>query len=69
MSFSVSAATDDTSIIDELSASNTQKVERDIQLKTFESCQAFEDVVEEYMKSYWENNQRNWNYRLYSPMM
>lgn len=66
---SVSAATDDTSILDKLSSSNTQKVERDIQLKSFESCQSFEAVLEDYMKSYWENNQWSWNYRVYSPIM
>lgn len=70
MSLQVSAATDDTSVIDELSKETTQVLDRDITLKTFESCQAFENVMEEYVKSYWKNNQGNWNQRLYAlPMM
>lgn len=69
MSLQVSAATDDTSIIDELSKETTQVLERDIKLQTFDSCKAFEDVMEEYVKSYWKNNQGNWNQRLYSPSM
>lgn len=66
----VSAATDDTSIIDELSSSNTEKLEKDITLKTFESCQAFEDVMEDYFKTYWKNNQGNFGYRYFGwPVM
>jgi hypothetical protein len=39
-------------------------------MKSFESCDAFEDVMETYMKSYWENNYKNQKYRTFNePMM
>tara|TARA_B110000977_G_C10736016_1_gene361026 strand:+ start:195 stop:389 length:195 start_codon:yes stop_codon:yes gene_type:complete len=34
-------------------------------MKSFDSCSAFEDVMETYMKSYWENNYQNRDYRFY----
>ncbi len=52
----VFAAVDDTSIIDELDTANTKELNLDFKMKTFDSCKAFEDVMEEYMKDYWENN-------------
>lgn len=61
LSLQVGASTDDTSVIDELSKKTTQVLDRDITLKTFDSCKAFEDVMEEYVKSYWKNNTGNWN--------
>ena len=69
LSLQVGASTDDTSVIDELSKETTQVLDRDITLKTFDSCKAFEEVMEEYVKSYWKNNKGNWDYRVYSPMM
>ncbi len=69
LSLQVGASTDDTSVIDELSKETTQVLDRDITLKTFDSCKAFEEVMEEYVKSYWKNNTGNWNQRLYSPSM
>ncbi len=57
---SVSAATiDDDSIIDELEKEETKELEVDFKMKSFDSCSAFEDVMEEYIKSYWENNYKN----------
>lgn len=53
------AAVEDNSIIDELTQNNIQQQDADYQLKTFESCSAFEDVMEEYYKSYWEYNPYN----------
>ena len=50
------AATEDNSILEKLDSSNTKQLEQDFTMKTFESCSAFEDVMEDYMKSYWENN-------------
>jgi hypothetical protein len=50
---------EDNSIIDELTQNNIQQQDADYQLKTFESCSAFEDVMEEYYKSYWEYNPYN----------
>ena len=61
LSLQVGASTDDTSVIDELSKETTQVLDRDITLKTFDSCKAFEEVMEEYVKSYWKNNTGNWN--------
>jgi len=55
----VHAAIDDNSIIDELTQENTQELGIDYTLKNFESCSAFEEVMEEYYKSYWENNSGN----------
>ncbi len=46
---------DDNSVIDELDTVNTQTLDLDFKMKTFESCDAFEDVMEGYMKTYWEN--------------
>jgi hypothetical protein len=37
-------------------------------MKSFDSCDAFEDVMETYIKSYWENNYKNQKYRVYSTM-
>jgi hypothetical protein len=34
-------------------------------MKSFDSCDAFEDVMETYMKSYWENNYKNRQYRMF----
>ena len=61
LSLQVGASTDDTSVIDELSKETTQVLDRDITLKTFDSCKTFEEVMEEYVKSYWKNNTGNWN--------
>lgn len=61
LSLQVGASTDDTSVIDELSKETTQVLDRDITLKTFDSCKAFEEVMEEYVKSYWKNNTGNWH--------
>ena len=65
LSVQVGASTDDTSVIDELSKETTQALSRDIKLKSFESCKAFEDVMQEYVSSYWKNNKGNWDNRLY----
>jgi len=62
---------DDDSIITELDKQTTQELQIDFKMKSFESCDVFEDVMETYMKSYWENNYKGWNYyRWFSePMM
>jgi hypothetical protein len=38
-------------------------------MKSFDSCDAFEDVMETYMKSYWENNYKNQKYRTFDMPM
>jgi len=53
------AATEDNSIIEELSKETTKQLNYDYSLKTFQSCEAMEDVIEGYIKTYWENNQHN----------
>jgi len=53
---SFAADVDDDSIIDELNKQNTQKLDVDFSLKSFDSCDSFEDVMEDYLKMYWENN-------------
>ena len=34
----------------------------DFSLKSFDSCQAFEDVMEDYLKMYWENSYKDYGY-------
>lgn len=53
------ANVEDNSIIDELTTENTKQLDIDFGLQNFESCSAFEDVMETYMKAYWKNNYRN----------
>lgn len=61
---------DDDSIIEELNKSNTKQLDVDFKLKSFDSCQAFEDVMEDYLKTYWENSYKNNRYRTFGePMM
>jgi len=55
------AATEDTSIIDELN--NTDKEQLQFTMKTFDSCNNFEDVMWDYIKDYWKNNQSQYLYR------
>jgi len=61
---------DDSSIIDELDKNSSEQIEVDYSLQGFESCDVFEDVVEDYMKTYWENSYKNIRYRnFWEPMM
>lgn len=50
---------EDDSIILELDASKVEELDIDISMQSFDSCDAFEDVIEEYIKSYWENSRNN----------
>jgi len=63
----VFANTVDTSIQDELdkNTENITKTSGDFTLKTFSSCLAMNEVMDEYIKDYWKNNQNKWNYRDY----
>jgi len=63
--YQVSAVqSEDNSIITELEKNQTQQLEVDYSMKSFDSCDAFEDVMEDYIKLYWENNYKNgYNYR------
>jgi uncharacterized protein YxeA len=57
--FSIStsfAAIEDDSIIKELENDNLQELNIDFNLKSFESCENLETVMEKYIKNYWENN-------------
>jgi len=54
---------EDDSIIDALDQENTQVLDIDYSMKSFDSCDAFEDVMETYIKSYWENNYTSWYIR------
>ncbi len=61
---------EDTSIIDELEKNTPEKIETSYSLSSFESCDAFEDVIEGYMKTYWENSYRNVRYlNFWGPVM
>ncbi len=55
------AATEDTSIIDELNKG--QKDELQFNLKSFNSCENFEDVMWGYIKDYWKANKNQYLYR------
>jgi len=54
---------EDTSIIDEIEKNTSVEQKSNYTMQSFESCDAFEDVIETYMKSYWENNYKNGYYR------
>lgn len=63
-SVSVGAVVSDDSIIDELNNANTKEIERNYKMKNFESCAAFEEVLEWYIQDYWENNY-SWGYNVF----
>ena len=54
------ANTEDTSIIDELNKNATQPFQ--FNLKSFNSCDDFEDVMWSYIKDYWKNNKNNYRH-------
>lgn len=56
------AATEDTSIIDELDASSP-KLETDFKLQKFSSCDNIETVMNTYLKKYYESNPYPYYYR------
>lgn len=57
------ATLEDTSIIDELENNTEKNIQIDYSLKSFDSCEVFEDVIEWYMKTYWENSYKNFSFR------
>jgi len=60
---------DDDSIITELEKIDIPEKKLDFSMNSFDSCSAFEDVMEEYLKTYWENSYNNRRDFLYSPVM
>jgi len=61
---------EDTSIIDELEKNTTDTSEVSYTLESFESCEVFEDVIWDYMKTYWENSYKDYRYRsFWGPVM
>lgn len=61
---------EDDSIITEIDKNKVEELSVDFNMKSFDSCDAFEDVMETYMKSYWKNNYKDRQYRMYAePMM
>ena len=56
------AEVEDTSIIDELNKDEVKELNVDFNLKSFESCDALENVMWDYIKDYWENNKSRYNY-------
>lgn len=70
MSWVSAASINDDSIITEIDKNKVEELSVDFKMKSFDSCDAFEDVMETYMKSYWENNYKDRQYRMYAePMM
>ncbi|MCP4523181.1 MAG: hypothetical protein GY828_03100, partial [Candidatus Gracilibacteria bacterium] len=62
----VFANVEDDSIQQELDKNNTQELQHDFELQTFDSCQNMEEVMGEYVKEYWKTNYSNREYRKYS---
>jgi len=66
----LAADIDDTSIIDELEKSKVEQADASYTMQTFDSCDAFEDVMEKYMKDYWENSYKNNRFtRFWGPVI
>ncbi|MDD2907756.1 MAG: beta-propeller domain-containing protein [Candidatus Gracilibacteria bacterium] len=60
---SVNAAVEDNSIIDELQGQEVKTLTSDFKLKSFNSCDNMENVMNDYIKTYWKNNKdRFYNY-------
>ena len=59
---SVFASVEDTSIIDALAEQEPKQIEVDFSLQSFQSCNDMENVMWEYIKTYWKNNKNNWGY-------
>jgi hypothetical protein len=53
---------EDTSIIDELNKEEVKQLDFNFNLNSFESCDNLENVMSEYIKTYWKNNKDRWNY-------
>ncbi|MCP4523764.1 MAG: hypothetical protein GY828_06135, partial [Candidatus Gracilibacteria bacterium] len=62
----VFANVEDNSIQQELDTNNTQELQHDFDLQTFDSCQNMEEIMGEYVKEYWKTNYSNGVYRKYS---
>jgi hypothetical protein len=58
----VFAQTEDTSILSELNKKNIATLNLDFKMKSFQSCQNFEDTMTNYIKEYWKNNQGRYAY-------
>ncbi len=56
----VFAVDEDNSIIDELTKVEQKESDFNLNLQSFESCSALEDVMWDYVKSYWKNNKQTY---------
>jgi len=56
---------EDTSIIDELNKTEVKTLDFDFSLKSFESCDWLENVMEKYIKNYWSSNKWKWTNNMY----
>ncbi len=54
------AVDEDNSIIDELTKVESENIELNLNLESFQSCNALEDVMWDYVKSYWKNSKNTW---------
>jgi hypothetical protein len=61
-SFSYAQDIEDTSIIDELTQKDVKELNTDFNLKSFTSCQDMEEVMQNYIRDYWENNKNRYVY-------
>lgn len=55
----------DNSIESEISKLEVEEISGDFSLKTFSSCSAMDEVMNDYIKDYWKNNKNRWNYNYY----
>ncbi|PID86572.1 hypothetical protein CSB08_00115 [Candidatus Gracilibacteria bacterium] len=51
---------EDNQIVDKLKGKEKKQLDFDFKLKKFNSCEDMEKVMGDYIKSYWENNKRNY---------
>jgi len=57
---SVFAQIEDNSIIDELNKDEVKQLDVDFNLKSFETCENLENVMEKYIKDYWKANKKRY---------
>lgn len=60
---------EDNSILDEVEKTEFEESNLDITMKSFESCDAFEDVMEKYIKEYWKNSYQERHFDIMPMMM
>ncbi len=60
---------DDTSLIDKIEETSFEEISLDIKMRNFESCDAFEEVIIDYIKTYIEHTPQRRYYQVMPMMM